>query len=122
MTFFNSLLGIGMLVLILILINLAVLILEITYKVYMENMVIKRQDIIRRLKKDFSIYLGLGILSLGVILLPIVLRKFGFNNLVNQDVLETFSSTAIVTMIISTVIVKGSNAFTILKKLGIKKD
>ena len=108
-----------MLVLILILINL---ILEITYKVYMENMVIKRQDIIRRLKKDFSIYLGLGILSLGVILLPIVLRKFGFNNLVNQDVLETFSSTAIVTMIISTVIVKGSNAFTILKKLGIKKD
>ena len=101
---------------------MAVLILEITYKVYIENIVIKKQDVIKRIKKDFSIYLGLGILSLGVILLPIVLSKFGFNNLVNQNVLETFSSTAIVTMIISTVLVKGSNAFSILKKLGIKKD
>lgn len=67
--------------------------------------------------KSIIIYIGAILLAIGVTILPIALAECGFSDLVKPEVLETFSITAIATIMIGTAVKQGLNAYDNLKKL-----
>lgn len=112
-----NLTSIGMLGIVLAIIAVANIILGTTYNVSVCDKPFDGKKMLKGILKAVVIYIGVVLLVIGATILPIALQEAGLGDLVKPEVLDTFSVTAIATLMISVVITQAVDAFGNLKKL-----
>lgn len=113
----GSLTGLGILGIILGFIALANITLGTVYNVGVKEKPFEPKKLLFGALKAIIIFIGVGLLTTGVSILPVALEELGLTALVAPQAIEAISNTAIFGLIIGTIIAQGVGAFENLKLL-----